>query len=249
MNCIRIKFIRGEEVKYISHLDLMRTFERAIRRARIPITYSQGFNPHPQMVFGLPLSVGVTSESEYADFELETQIDTGEFIERLNRELPAGIRIIDAKHKYTKTNIMATITLAYYSIMVYTETEMERIKVEEIIAEFLNNSQIIVKKESKRGIKDVDIKPMIKKIEVINNQKSDGNNDRNEVLISTLLSAGSVSNLKPELLIQAINEKMGLQFNISKIHRIGLFVENDNKILEPLDNSALCEMRGGADGK
>src|SRR5690242_15350351 len=67
---IRTKFRRSDEVKFISHLDLMKVFERAIRRARLPIAYSQGFNPHPGMVFGLPLSVGVTSDAEYGDFEI-----------------------------------------------------------------------------------------------------------------------------------------------------------------------------------
>ena len=67
---LRVKFTRGEEVKYISHLDMLKVFERALRRANIPIAYNKGFNPRPQIVFGLPLSVGVTSESEYADLEI-----------------------------------------------------------------------------------------------------------------------------------------------------------------------------------
>ena len=70
----------------------MKLFERALRRANIPIAYS-GFYPHPVMVFGLPLSVGVTSEAEYADFEFESKIDPLKFMENLNRELPAGISV------------------------------------------------------------------------------------------------------------------------------------------------------------
>ena len=86
---LRVKFIRGEEIKFISHLDLMRVFERALRRSEIPVAYSKGFNPHPQMVFGLPLSVGVTSQCEYADFKIEDNIEPNEFIQRLNDNLPS----------------------------------------------------------------------------------------------------------------------------------------------------------------
>ena len=109
MSSVRVKFFRGEEVKFISHLDLMKMYERALRRSGVPIAYSQGFNPHPQMVFGLPLSVGVTSESEYADFELEGNMDPGEFMQRLNGSLPEGIRIVDAAVKKAGSNIMAVL--------------------------------------------------------------------------------------------------------------------------------------------
>lgn len=67
---IRIKYIKGEQVKYISHLDILRTLNRVLKRAELPVAYSQGYNPHPLVSFGLPLSVGVTSEAEYADIDL-----------------------------------------------------------------------------------------------------------------------------------------------------------------------------------
>ena len=110
MSDIRIKFIRGEEVKFISHLDLMKVFERASRRANIPIAYSQGFNPHAHLIFGLPLSVGVTSQAEYADIELTEELDPENFMLGLNKQLPKGLIIVAAKARNTKPKMSRPAT-------------------------------------------------------------------------------------------------------------------------------------------
>ena len=158
---IRARFIRGEEVKYISHLDMMKMFERALRRSRIPIYYSQGFNPHPQIVFGLPLSVGVTSDTEYVDFELSDAMGPEEFVEKLNNHLPGGLRLTDAKVRSSKSNIMASISKASYEVLVAIEQEPQIEEVEEKILHLLEKSNIFIKKESKGKVRDVDIRPMI----------------------------------------------------------------------------------------
>lgn len=93
---IRIKYTKGEEVKFISHRDLMRAFQRAIRRAEIPIAYSQGFNPHMKISWGKALKVGQTSDSEYAELQLESWIKPNELMQRLNPQLPKGIEILEA---------------------------------------------------------------------------------------------------------------------------------------------------------
>ncbi|MDP4182772.1 MAG: TIGR03936 family radical SAM-associated protein, partial [Bacillota bacterium] len=161
MNSLRVKFIRGEEVKYISHLDMMKLFERALRRSELPISYSQGFNPHPNMVFGLPLSVGVTSESEYADFELSYYVEPDEFAKRLNSNLPDGLTVVEAKEKITKSNIMATIAAADYEILVSATNKLEYSYIENIIKDIIEKNSIFVTKESKNSKKEVDIRPMI----------------------------------------------------------------------------------------
>ncbi|MCR4434948.1 MAG: TIGR03936 family radical SAM-associated protein [Clostridiales bacterium] len=166
MNSVRIKFIRGEEVKYISHLDLMKVFERALRRGNIPIAYSMGYNPHPQMVFGLPLPVGVTSEAEYADFELSGSMSPEELMESLNRVLPTGLEVVDAKTKKNKSNIMASIVKASYVVLVCPETNPGIAILRDEIEKFFLQPQIIVKKESKGKIREIDIKPMIYELKV-----------------------------------------------------------------------------------
>lgn len=237
MNKIRVKFIRGEEVKYISHLDLMKAFERALRRSQIPVAYSQGFSPHPNMVFGLPLSVGVTSEAEYADFELAEPLEPAEFVERLNLQLPSGLKIIGARKRKVKENIMASVAMASYDVSVSLRGNTGMGGLQTRIDEFMQKPSITVKKEGKRGMRDVDIRPMIHKLDVRPGDESsfqDGGH-KNILCISMLLSAGSVANLKPELLISALNEVTGLDTRVERIHRTGLFVEKGGKILEPLD--------------
>lgn len=277
LSSVRIRFIRGEDVKYISHLDLMKVFERAIRRARLPIAYSQGFNPHPQMVFGLPLSVGVTSEAEYADFDLAADINPEFFMVRLNDELPAGLQIVDIGVKETKSNIMASVVKASYDILVSSNEKPEMNVIDDSINGFLSQTVFTVKKESKSGTRDVDIRPMIhgleaksvscNRLEVNGPVNSVDNNygkcctniwlqeyvsrlfyvetrgldykPENIFCLSALLSAGSAANLKPELLISALDDFAGLGLKIAKIHRTGLYVTKGDRALEPLDAAVL----------
>ena len=94
---IKITYTKGEEVRFISHLDLMRTVSRAIRRADLPIAYSQGFNPRMKMSFGQALKVGKSSNAEEAKLTFEQQIAPEEVADRLNQVLPAGVRILAAR--------------------------------------------------------------------------------------------------------------------------------------------------------
>ena len=253
---IRVKFARGEEVKFISHLDIMRTFERAIRRSCIPISYSMGFNPQPQIAFGLPLAVGVTSEAEYADFRLKEYIEIKSFIESLNKELPSGLEILDALLKDNNENIMATVCMASYTISVYTYLNMGINDIKKEISTFQKEKNIIIAKEGKKRTRDIDIKPMIYKLGIEeckadiykvekydckeHNPKQHAIDDCHKTYkISALLSAGGTANLRPELLVVALNMYMKTGFEIKNIHRIGLFVKKDGKAINPLDIEAL----------
>jgi hypothetical protein len=111
---IRFEFSRGREVMYLSHLDLRRVFDRAFRRSGIPICYSAGFNPHAEMVFGLPLAVGVTSACECLDISTEGDIELRDALSRLNAQLPAGLAVSAVCQRSSKANIMAQITHASY---------------------------------------------------------------------------------------------------------------------------------------
>jgi len=159
-NMLRVKFLRGENTKFVSHLDLMRSFERAIRRAGLPLAYSHGFNPHPSMVFGLPLSVGVSSESEYMDIELTEEVDKDLFLSKINEALPEGLKCLEAKHFEEKGNIMKEIAFASYDILASFEG-VGADEIERTVEELKNTENIIVQKEGKNGVKDMDIKPLI----------------------------------------------------------------------------------------
>ncbi len=97
MQRLRIKFNRGEELKFISHLDITRLWQRAFVRAGVPLAYSQGFNPHPQISLAAPLPVGVTGEAELMDIYCVRNVSPPSFTQSVNRELPEGIQIVQTQ--------------------------------------------------------------------------------------------------------------------------------------------------------
>lgn len=237
MNSIRVRFTRGDNVKFISHLDLMKLFERTLRRTGLPIAYSQGFNPHPQMVFGLPLSVGVTSEAEYADFELAEDTEPSEFIGRMNRELPEGIEIKAAVVKSAKGNIMASVSGALYLLSVFLKEGLELAEISQSLGSFLEKNEIIIKKEGKGGIKDVNIRPILHKLKVypLDFVPPGYQEFKTAFCMEALLGAGSVANLKPELLLAAFAEHAGFEIGAARIHRKELYVDRDGRMTSPLE--------------
>ena len=180
-----LRYERDERVKYVSHLDFVRVFGRAIRRAHIPVAYSEGFNPHPLLGFALPLSVGYTSECEIIEITLSEEMAPEELKERLNDVLPDGIRILSAHEG--KSN-MKKLDIAVYNV--FPE------KTPSGIAAFLSMEEILIDKKTKSGIKECDIRPDIKDIKVTLGK------------IEMTLSAGSRNNLKPEVVIAAMNKYM-----------------------------------------
>lgn len=94
---LRVWFRKGERVRYISHLDVLRHWERAIRRAKLPLAYSQGFTPHPKITFAAPLPLGFVGEAEIMDVQLDERIDPAEFRDRLARETSADMAVLDVR--------------------------------------------------------------------------------------------------------------------------------------------------------
>ena len=110
---IRVEFSKTGALKFISHLDLNRTVQTAFLRSKLPIWYTQGFNPHPKTVFSPPLSVGVSSECEFMDFRMNEAVDPEEVVRRLNAVFPEGLRAIAA---YEPTSSFSQIAWAEYEI-------------------------------------------------------------------------------------------------------------------------------------
>jgi radical SAM-linked protein len=98
---LRLTFAKGEEIKYISHLDLMRLWERALRRAGVPLVYSKGFNPRPKISIAFPLAVGVTGQREMLDVTLERPLAPRDLASAVNRQLPKGIDLLEGEEVYT----------------------------------------------------------------------------------------------------------------------------------------------------
>lgn len=241
MNNIRVRFTRGEEVKFISHLDLMKAFERAIRRSGLPIAYSQGFNPHPQMVFGLPLSVGVTSDGEYADFELVQEMKPEQFMERLNMSLPEAIRITAAGEKRTKANIMASISGADYALYIFMNEMLSLEEADKKLEMLMKKDCIKVLKEGKGAAKEIDIRPLIleARLEVMKRVPFGYEDFKAAFTVLTRFRAGSAANLRPELFVRALAEQADIPVAASRLHRKALYVENKGNMTDPLDRTVL----------
>lgn len=183
LNNYYMRYEKTENAKYVSHLDFVRMFGRAMRRAHFPIAYSEGFNPHPLLTFALPLSVGYTSSCELLEIVLTESLSCEDIKERLNAVLPLGVKITEV---FEGKSNMKKLDFARYSV--YSE------KTPAGIAAFLAMDEILIEKKTKSGIKECDIRPDIKDIKVTLGK------------IDMLLSAGSRANLKPEVVIKAMNK-------------------------------------------
>lgn len=173
---IRVKFQKTGDLKFISHLDLMRFFTRALIRAKIPLVYTEGFNPHPKLTFGLPLSVGVESVCEWMEFRLAGEMTCEEIRERLNRCLPNELSVSEVYNAEGKEKL-SSIAWAEYVFGFDCEIEPEKVL----------KAPIEVQKRTKSGEKTVDIAPMIRRYTYENG------------VLSAVLGADSRNYLNPEL--------------------------------------------------
>ena len=129
MQRLRLKFSRGEELQFLSHLDLMRLWERAIRRAGLPLTYSEGFTPHPQIALAAPLSVGITSQAELMDVVLSRWLPPQTFIAQIGEQLPHGIELLEVWPVGSKTpSLQSQVRFVEYRVEVETERESQEVE-------------------------------------------------------------------------------------------------------------------------
>ena len=196
---VRIRFCKVGDLQYISHLDLQRTFARVLVRAKIPMWYTKGFNPHAKVIFGLPLSVGTESECEFIDLRLERDMPPEEVKRRLNLELTQEMQILDA---YEPTTKVQDIGWAKYEMELNFANAAE--KAAELQALFTTSPLNMIKK-TKSGDKEIDLVPMIRKINVVADPAAP-----NRLRVSAILRAGTEEHLNPELLIKAAKERLSI---------------------------------------
>jgi radical SAM-linked protein len=204
MNRYVLEFEKKDLMIYISHLDLLRLFKRAFKRAGININYSKGFNPHPIMGFAQPLSLGYTGLHEYVEFESQCSYGK-EIIEKLNMELPEGIRILNIDTYRGKKTLAADTKACKYVIKIPIS------KYSSDINGYLEQNEIIALKRMKKTKKyeEVNIKD---KIREFNYEYSDG-----YLTLRVLLDGGSISNLSPELIINSLLDFINMDVERNKI--------------------------------
>lgn len=233
---IRSKFYKKGDMVFISHLDLLRLFERAMRRAQIPIAYSQGFNPHPIMAFATALSIGISSDAEYIDLTLYENMDEQVFKEKLNKVLPEGLKLVDSKEVPLKeASLMSIVKSSSYLVRFLIEDEINKNIFEEKLKDFENLDTIIIKKEKRKrkgnrwinNVQEVNIRESIKTIEL-------ANIDGKEVLVRMKLTAGEVGNIKPEIVVEELANHENINYNKDslRIHRINLLNEAEEDLMK-----------------
>ena len=212
MREVRLRFSKTGRLKYISHLDINRAMSRALKRAQIPLWYTEGFNPHPYMSFSLPLSLGVESLCESVDLRIIGDITNDEIKYRLNNVLPQDIKIVDVYDDFRDNSEIVYSDYVYKFEFKDNEAAFEKIK------NVLSSDEIIALKKGKLGrkrvMKETNIKSFIDKYSI---------SIRNDVIVLNIrLLAGPEKNLNPSLLFDTIIRLIDMDFEWKSIARISL---------------------------
>lgn len=216
-----IRFSKSENIKYISHLDVLRMFQRALKRAELPVSFSGGFHPHMLLSFALAAPVGVASQAEYAEVTLDDAILCGELKERLERVLPGECEVMEVfelDEKYP--SLMAAVSAADYILRFETS---QALKVEKYIKDLQDCPEIIIMKKTKKGVKPTDIKPMIYDMRF------------NGGKLECCLASGGQNNLRPDSLAELIRENTGLR--AESIMRTQLYIDDNGRRVRPEEGS------------
>ncbi|TLN15332.1 DUF2344 domain-containing protein [bacterium] len=224
---VRISFSKGAGVRFVSHLDLMKAFERAIRRAAIPIAFSEGFNPHPKMSFASALAVGVTSDTEYMDMELRENLEPEAVARQLAAALPPGIDIKNAwLAPENSPPLMATVNRTRYDVRVRLTETVTPEDLPEYINKTLEQKELVIVKNTKKGPKPKDIRSGIMHLA--------GRLAGEDVIFDMLLLTGNEGSIRPEEVIQGLRKAAGLPVDPDsvRIHRTGLYIAQGGNILK-----------------
>lgn len=210
-------------MKFIGHLDVMRYFQKAVKRAGLDIAYSKGFSPHQLMSFAAPLALGVTSDGEYFEAEFNSLISSEEFINRLNEQMVEGMRVNDVVLLPDNAKkAMSIVAASDYIITIHDKdsTEFHQTKTNLLNAAktLLEKDTIEVFRKTKKQEKIEDIKPGIYQLQIMDDS------------IYMLLATGSEYNLKPDSVIEAICKEANVTYNKFdyQIHRIETYMKNEN---------------------
>ncbi len=207
----RAEITKGEEVRYISHLDYAGLIERAIRRAKLPAAYSEGFNPHMKIAFASALAVGVTSDAEYMDFELTQQLCQPEVFDKLNKNLPPGVKVLklkpvrEFKNQKKHKALMAEVDLAEYDIYVPLESDWD--SAVKAVKLFNEQEEVIYHRVTPKKTKDIEVKQYLAKP-----VKLAMSGDKLKVTMDIIITqSGSI---KPQEILGLLAESYGLNVNI-----------------------------------
>lgn len=202
---VRVMFEKTGKLQYISHLDLLRTMQTALRRAKVKMMYSEGFNPHMKINFALPLSIGIESVCEFMDLKTDVSVNCEEVKVNLGKNLPPDMKVLDVYEAESKFTDIRYASYAMY--LDYGDRSEEAVKV----GKSLFANPLIVNKRTKKGEREVDITPMIKSVDV--------SYEFGCAIVNCTLCADSESYLNPFYLTSALDSAMGVEAAHRKVMR------------------------------
>lgn len=201
---IRVKFAKRGEMRFIGHLDMMRYFQKAMRRANVAVVYSEGFSPHQKMSFAAPLGVGLTSEGEYFDIEVYTSRSSKEMITALNQVMADGVEVLSWKRLSDHAkNAMSVVAAADYQLC-FREGFLpeEKTAFYDGLLRFLSSEQIPITKKTKKSEREIDLKPLIYQARV---ESAVATTEEKAIFLQLCAKSGDY--IKPELLLQTYYQK------------------------------------------
>lgn len=215
MKSVRLWFKKDGLAVYISHLDMNRCMTRAVRRAEIPLWYTEGFNPHPYMTFLMPLPLGQTGLREPLDIRIEGEMTFSEVKKRLNSVMPEGIEIVDVAKPEHKPNEIAA---AEYEIDAWFKSSGDAADFAGKAGRIISSGILNAEKRSKKGIKTVNLCELIRSFDI--------SAEENKIFIKTVLAAGNTVNLNAELLLNALVSETSAEETDRNIVRTKLLRED-----------------------
>ncbi len=216
MRLVRIWFSKQGRIKYVSHLDIMRCMTRAVRRADIPLWYTEGFNPHPYLNFLQPMPLGVEGLNEPLDIRIEGEISDKEIMDKLNAVLPVGIKVTKVTAPYMKSNDLA---FAEYEIYFEKEENLSE-KLTKAMDSGVLSCEKMGKVNGRKRVKEVNVSENIKKYSLSENNDA--------VIMNVVLPGGNTKNVNPMNLLDALNRYLSADIVPLNIIRLGLL---DDKLI------------------
>lgn len=227
-----MQFCKTREGRFLSHLDLMHTWERVIRRSQLPLAYSQGFNPHPKINFASACAVGTTSDGEYMDMELTQELPVEQVEEMLQAVMPLAFRVSAMKVVSGKApSLMSIIQRARYVLQLELVEEVSQEQLDAAVENFWQQEEIVIYryKKNSKDKKPVNIRPGVYELELT----AEGKN----ALLHIQVQSGNEGNIRPEEVAYGLMATgMPMVQHVVRIHRQGLYVLDEKGILlTPLD--------------
>lgn len=230
---IRIQFRKTREGRFLSHLDLMHTWERVIRRSQLPLAFSQGFNPHPKINFASALALGTTSDGEYMDMELTKELPLEQVQQMLTEAMPPAFEVVQMKVVTGKVpSLMSIIQRGRYQLWLEFVHPVTQAELDAAVTQFWQMEEVIVyryKKNSKEK-KAVNIRHGVYEIQLTG--------DDNYGMLEILVQSGNDGNIRPEEVAYGLmSAGMPPIQNVMRIHRLGLYVldEKGETLLTPCE--------------